>query len=122
MKTVKIRCFSAINGEKTFVWMGEGQWDEPTSIRFQTTEDAYDVRWNETTVWFVRTGQVPLELTLCKNGRSDALLSSQGRHIAIPVNVIRMQIEPSRFDVFYQMEGLLETHQIHLDWTIEGRN
>jgi hypothetical protein len=122
MKTVKIRCFSAINGEKTFVWNGQGLWDETKAIRFQTEEDAYEFRWNETTVWFIRTGDVPLELTLCANGRSVARLFSEGRRIDIPANVLRMHFEPSRFDVFYRMEGLLETHQIHLDWTLEGRN
>lgn len=122
MKTVKIRCFSAINGEKTFVWDGSGQWNEPTSIRFQTEDDAYEFRWTKTTVWFVRTGDIPLELTLRADGLSDARLSSEGRTIVIPANVIRMQIEPSRLDVFFRMEDLVETHQIHLDWILEGRN
>lgn len=122
MKTVKIRCFSAINGEKTFEWNGLGEWLEPSSVRFRTDRDDYRFAWSKQTVTFERKGELPLELEWSETGRSLAKITTGGQVLSAECTVIRIQINEARLDVLYRMEGQDDLHRIHLDWTLEGRN
>jgi hypothetical protein len=122
MKTVKIRCFSAMNGEKTFAWNGLGEWIESAAVRFETDGDRYHVAWTPSGVRFRRIGELPLELDLKREGTSLARITADGQVLEASCVVTRIQINDSRVDVFYRMEGLQDTHRIHLDWTLEGRN
>jgi hypothetical protein len=122
MKTVKIQCFSAINGEKTFVWNGYGDWNERDQIRFLADADDYAFAYTKDSATFLRLGTTPLEIRARKEGRSEAWLVVDGRRLHLKIHVYDLEIASRRLDIFFRMEEHPDAHQIHLDWTIEGRN
>lgn len=117
MKTVKIHCFSAINGEKTFVWNGIGELPETNRMVFRTDEDEYRFRFGLEDAAFERIGVQPLSLLWNRTGSGEARVSAMGLNLTLRLTILRYDTESHRFAVRYRIEGQTETHEFQLTWT-----